>query len=224
MKIALWGDSLTEGRPGVSFSSLLEQRMPENSFTNYGKPGDTLISMYKRMEKEKIDFEYDITFIWIGVNDLYSNVLGVKQHPVVRSHTEFRHFYEKVIETALTWSKKVITVSPALIGERVGNQWNRELKELSNLIKDISSKYTEVTFLDLHQTFANEVRNKNCSDYISIKPMKVLIDVLFMRKRFQVDKAAQKRGLHLTLDGVHLNSKGADIVANLYEKLLKEIV
>ncbi|WP_246521645.1 MULTISPECIES: hypothetical protein [Ornithinibacillus] len=37
MKVGLIGDSLTEGRPGVSFITILEGKHPSISFANLGK-------------------------------------------------------------------------------------------------------------------------------------------------------------------------------------------
>lgn len=44
MKIALFGDSLTEGRPGVSYFNILKKKFPNITFVNLGKPGETVKS------------------------------------------------------------------------------------------------------------------------------------------------------------------------------------
>src|SRR5690625_7743625 len=69
MKIALIGDSLTEGRPGVSFFNILKEKFPNITFINLGKPGETVKSLHTRLLKTKLDIDYDLTFLWIGVND-----------------------------------------------------------------------------------------------------------------------------------------------------------
>lgn len=51
--------------------------------------------------------------------------------------------------------------------------------------------------------------------------MRVLLDVLFYKNPLRIDKLSQKRGLHVTLDGVHLNSKGANIVAQQYSSIIE---
>jgi hypothetical protein len=43
--------------------------------------------------------------------------------------------------------------------------------------------------------------------------MRVMKDVLLYKKPSRIDALSEKRGLHFTLDGIHLNSKGAQIVA-----------
>ncbi|WP_257348423.1 hypothetical protein [Pseudalkalibacillus decolorationis] len=38
MKIGLIGDSLTEGRPGVSFFKMLDNKLKDDTLVNLGKP------------------------------------------------------------------------------------------------------------------------------------------------------------------------------------------
>jgi hypothetical protein len=49
MNIALYGDSLTEGRAGVSYINLLQPLLPGHELLNYGRGGDTVISLYHRI-------------------------------------------------------------------------------------------------------------------------------------------------------------------------------
>ena len=51
MKVGLIGDSLTEGRPGVSFYNVLKLQYPHISFDNLGNPGETIKSLFTRLEK-----------------------------------------------------------------------------------------------------------------------------------------------------------------------------
>ncbi len=54
MKIAFFGDSLTEGFSGMAYFSLLQQRFPKFELFNYGKGGDTVISLLKRIESTAV--------------------------------------------------------------------------------------------------------------------------------------------------------------------------
>lgn len=47
--IAFFGDSLTEGSPGVSYFDILKDKLPNENLLNFGKGGDTVISLYKRI-------------------------------------------------------------------------------------------------------------------------------------------------------------------------------
>ncbi|MFT4416771.1 SGNH/GDSL hydrolase family protein [Fredinandcohnia humi] len=218
MKVALWGDSLTDGKPGVAFVNVLKERLPDIQFVNYGKPGDTLKSMYKRLYEEKVETRYDMVFIWIGVNDIYSKALGVKQHPVVRDEQEFKDYYQKVIELAQNWTSKIIIVTPAIIGEQPENQWNKELGRFVSIMKELPLLFSNVILLDIHKLFVDVLKDQASSNYITLKPLKVIGDVLFIKKPEKVEKKSKSRGLILTLDGVHLNGKGANLVAKYYEE------
>ncbi|MEJ2664475.1 MAG: hypothetical protein P8107_10610, partial [Spirochaetia bacterium] len=64
--IAFFGDSLTEGFPGVSFFKLLKEKLPGHILKNFGKGGDTVIGLYRRIRKLNIAAPFDISFLWIG--------------------------------------------------------------------------------------------------------------------------------------------------------------
>ena len=224
MEIALIGDSLTEGRPGVSFSNILKEMFPEMTFINLGKPGESVKSLYTRLMKEKLEMGYDLSFLWIGVNDVYSKLLSVQAQPVAKDLDEFEEYYVKVLELIIESSKKVIAVTPAIVGENTNNATNNEVKKLNVLIESIASKYENVSFLDMQSVFFNHLSKISASDYINTKVMRVMMDVLLYKKAQKVDKIAKERGLHLTLDGIHLNSTGAQIVADCYAAKIKDLI
>ncbi len=216
MKIALIGDSLTEGRPGVSFSNILKEKFPEITFVNLGKPGESVKSLYNRLVKERLEADYNLSFLWIGVNDVYSKLLSVQAQPVAKNLDEFEDYYDKVLELIIGSSKKVIAVTPAIVGENTSNETNNEIKELNGLIHSIASKYENVSFLNMQSLFFHHLSKVNTSDYMNTKVMRVMMDVLLYKKAAKVDKISKERGLLLTLDGIHLNSAGAQIVADSY--------
>ena len=224
MKIALIGDSLTEGRPGVSFYNILKEEFPNITFVNLGKSGETVKSLYMRLLETKLEQDYDLTFLWIGVNDVYSKLLSVQAQPVTQNLDEFKDYYEKVLEFIIGTSKKVVTVSLSIVGENTENTHNNEIKELNALLQNITRNYSNVSFLDIHPVFLNHLSNLNCSNYISTKVMRVIVDVLFYKKPSRVDKISKERGLHLTMDGIHLNSAGAEIVAGMYASEIKRSI
>lgn len=220
MKIALIGDSLTEGRPGVSFASRLKERFPKDSFINLGKPGETVKSLHSRLTKTGIENDYDVAFLWIGTNDVYSKLLTVQAQPVVENLEEFKQIYQQVVDIVISSSKKVVAVSPAIVGEDITNPSNKEIKELATLIKSISEN-EQIHYLDLQAVFEKELADANSSDYISTNPLRVMFDVFFNKNESKIDRLSTKRGLKLTLDGIHLNSAGAKIVTDEYAQMIR---
>ncbi|WP_144703032.1 SGNH/GDSL hydrolase family protein [Fictibacillus phosphorivorans] len=221
MRIGLIGDSLTEGRPGVSFFKLLQKQYPHMTFVNLGKPGESVKSLHSRLTKKKLE-TFDLAFLWIGVNDVYSKLLSVQAQPVAEDHEEFKAYYQKILECVISSSKVVITVTPAIVGEDLNNVSNQEIKQLNTLITSIAHKHTNVSILNLHTVFENHLSSIKSSDYISTKVLTVMKDVLFYKKTSRIDQLSKKRGLHLTLDGIHLNSKGAQIVADEYAAIIDQ--
>ncbi|WP_416730610.1 SGNH/GDSL hydrolase family protein [Fictibacillus sp. JL2B1089] len=221
MRIGLIGDSLTEGRPGVSFFILLQKQYPHMTFVNLGKPGESVKSLHSRLTKKKLE-TFDLAFLWIGVNDVYSKLLSVQAQPVAEDHEEFKAYYQKNLECVLSSSKVVITVTPAIVGEDLNNVSNQEIKQLNTLITSIAHKHRNVSILNLHTVFENHLSSIKSSDYISTKVLTVIKDVLFYKKTSRIDQLSKKRGLHLTLDGIHLNSKGAQIVADEYAAIIDQ--
>ena len=223
MKIALIGDSLTEGRPGVSFANMLKERFPNDSFVNLGKPGETVKSLHSRLTKTGVDDDFDVAYLWIGTNDVYSKLLSVKAQPVVENHEEFKQVYQQVLEIVISSSKKVVAVSPALVGEHIENPSNKEIKELSTLIKSLSEN-KHIHYMDLHAVFERALASGNSSGYISTNPFRVMFDVFFYKNEARIDQLSTKRGLQLTLDGIHLNSEGAKIVADEYAHMMTNAI
>ena len=81
MNIIFFGDSLTEGIPGVSYYNILKEKLPQHNLGNCGKGGDTVISLLRRIKKMNISQTYDIAFLWIGTNDVLVHVS--KKFPLI---------------------------------------------------------------------------------------------------------------------------------------------
>lgn len=224
MKIGLIGDSLTEGRPGVSFVNILKQKYPSYTLLNFGKPGETVKSLHTRLSRTKLDSNFDLIFLWIGANDVYSKLLKVQAQPIVEDHREFSDYFSKILNMVIPFSKYVVVVSPAIVGENLKNQSNYELKDLSSIIENISNQYLNVSFLDIQSVFEKRLANVHSSDYISTSVMTVMKDVFFYKNPIRIDRLSSKRGLHLTLDGVHLNSNGALCVADEYASMIDQLL
>lgn len=224
MKVGLVGDSLTEGRPGVSFAKILQKQYPHITFDNLGKPGETVKSLHERLSKTPITSDYDLIFLWIGVNDVYSKLLSVQAQPVSKDIEEFRDVFQKVVDIVVHSSKQVVTVSAALAGENLNNKPTNDIKDLNEAIQSISSNYSQVHFLDLHTLFKKQLGQVASSDYLNTNVMRVMIDAIFIKDPKRIDRLSMKRGLHFTLDGIHFNSKGAKLVAEEYAMLIDRLL
>jgi lysophospholipase L1-like esterase len=227
-RIAFFGDSLTEGFPGASYFEILKKRLPNCNLLNYGKGGDTVISLYQRLKSSQPNEPVDIAFLWVGVNDVFVKISSsypiikiLKKQPWVREHEKFEHYYHLILEILCQGAKRIITVPPLFMGEDINNSWNKEIAELSGIIEKASASYENVEYLDLRKIIFPKLKDKKVSEYLPESATRVALDVILLKQKEQYDKKSSERGLLFTLDGVHLNSRGAEIVANIFLELIK---
>jgi lysophospholipase L1-like esterase len=230
MRIGFFGDSLTSGVPGSSYVAILRERFPEDTLLNFGKPNDSVVSLYRRISAMQLDKPLDAAFLWIGVNDVsrtdrwsyraFHTLLAQRR---ARDMDEFRACHRATLKLLCEVSGRVIVVPPALKGENPENHWNRRLAELARSIESITADYDRAEFLDLRAAFARELVAMPGSDHLPRNPLRVLLDALTLRTDGQIDAKATERGLHLTLDGVHLNSAGARLVAEEFRRVIESL-
>ena len=223
MKVAFFGDSLTEGFPGVAYFSLLKKIFPDFELFNYGKGGDTVISLLKRLEKLTFPEPFDIAFLWVGVNDVfvktswtYPIIKTLRRQPWAKNRETFGICYRKLLHFLLPKAERLFTVSPLLIGEDLNNPWNRELEELSRIIAELSHEHESCIHIDLREVFISRIDSKSVSPYVPKSFLRILRDATAFKTAEAIAEEASRRGLFLTLDGVHLNGAGAALVAEAF--------
>jgi len=235
-KIAFWGDSLTEGKPGAAFLEILQAVQQNHTIENYGKGGDTILSLYKRVEKlhrsRPEQLEADIIFIWIGVNDIlpklsgfYAPIKMAVRQPWTRNDIEFASYYRRVVEILHPRCRQLWVIAPLFIGEDLKNRWNGHLNRQGQVIDELAYTFTHTDFFDIRQPFVErltslEQASMPISPYLPVKFFSTAVDFLFYRTAGKADRRAEKRGLHFTMDGVHFNSTGAHIVADEFLRLI----
>jgi len=229
MDIIFFGDSLTEGVPGVSYLNILREKLPQHNLINCGKGGDTVISLLKRIRKMKKPKTYDIAFIWVGVNDIlvhvslkYPIIKEALHQPWVKNVKEFIDCYFELLNTVSAYAKKTFTVSPLFIGEDINNKWNKQLEEISAEIELLSMKFKNVDYIDLRKEFFSELVSKETSPFIVNRSIRDFIIAGLLKNLNYIEEKTKKRGLYYTFDGVHFNSLGAEIVANKFLRYIED--
>ena len=221
MKIVVIGDSLTWGKPGAGYVHILERKLPGDAVINLGKGGDSTAGLLHRIKEGCLPQNIDILVLEIGTNDVFVDVSPA--YPLVRTMlgqpwAKDRHAFEALYQEVLAQShqkaKRIIAVPPLLIGEDPESKWNRELGVREKIIRELTSGYENIVCLDVRKLFIDTLKDVNPSHYIVRNPFTVLCDGLFLKDVDAVDNKAKRRGLHYTLDGVHLNSRGAHLLAD----------
>jgi len=227
MRIAFFGDSLTSGTPGSSYVAILRDRFPDDTLLNFGKANDTVVSLVRRISAIRFDEPLDVAFLWIGVNDVprtdrwaYRAFHTLLMQRRARDRSEFEACFRATLDFLGAQSTRIVVAPPVLKGEDLGNSTNQRLSDLAGSIKEITAECERAEFLDLRAAFARELLARPGCEGVLRNPFHVLLDVLTLRTDLQIDAKAAERGLRLTLDGVHLNSAGAMLVAGEFAAVI----
>jgi len=227
MRIAFIGDSLTAGKPGSSYFAILRARLAGQTLVNLGRGNDTVVSLYRRLTRLRLGEPFDIAFLWIGVNDValgsrwtFQAVGLLKRQPSARDRDEFRAYYQATLDLLRRHAHRVVAVSMALKGEDVNSSCNRELEALSKVIQESASRGERTEYLDVRTAFIERLAGKRISNYLPRNVIQVALDALTLRSDEQIDRKSAERGLDLTLDGIHLNSAGAQLVAETFLQII----
>jgi lysophospholipase L1-like esterase len=229
LRIAFVGDSLTAGLPGASFLAVLRAKLPGHTLINLGRGNDTVVSLYRRLARHGGSDRFDMAFLWIGVNDVTANeswsfrlMNALRSQPRSNSLREFRANYQAILELLRSRAERVVAVSPLLKGEDLDSEWNRRLAELTHEIESLAAQSRSTAFLDLRPRVLAALSNRRTASYLPNNVFRVALDILTLRGTPQIDRVSAQRGLYLTLDGVHLNSQGARLVADAFLEVITQ--
>ncbi len=219
MKILFLGDSITEGVPGVSFIPMIQDNFSSIDLVNRGVGGDTVSSLLSRVKKMNDLSSFDQIVLFIGVNDvfgkltiIYKILKTLMKKRWAKNISTFKNQYNDLIAFIMNENKKIIIIPPLLIGEDINNKCNTELLVLTTIIYNITME-NNLTYLALDSEFKDYLKDKQISNYLPIKISELLKDVKRLTTLQLIDQKSKDRGLHLTLDGVHINSNGAKIIS-----------
>jgi lysophospholipase L1-like esterase len=220
MKIACYGDSLTRGFPGVSYIQRMRRMAPEHTILNYGRGGDTVLSLLYRIDRRDLVRPVDAAVLWVGVNDVLLRLspLGSLSRRIMgqspaQNEDVFRCCYAALLTLIAPHTPRLIAVLPLCIGEDLHNPWNQTLAGLGAIVKEEAERFANTHILDLRPAAAGILRGKPVAPYKPKDLLHMILDLFTLTTDAAVDRAAAKRGLHLTLDGVHLNTTGARLAA-----------
>jgi lysophospholipase L1-like esterase len=228
MRIAFVGDSLTAGVPGSSYLAVLHQRLPGHTLVNLGWPNDTVISLHRRMTQLRFVEPFDLAFLWVGINDVGKHASWfhgaysvLRRRRRARHLDEFRACYRDTLAHLGRAAGRVVAVAPLFKGEDLGSTLNCQVAVFAQAVEELPREDGQAEFLDLRPAFAARLAGRPISGYLPRDPLNVIWDALTLRTDAQVDRRSRQRGLHLTLDGLHLNSAGAEMVAEALEEVIR---
>lgn len=234
------GDSLTEGVYGANYVERVaagladgEGRL-EGRFVNAGRSGETVASLLQWVERLIEGHRPTWLILAVGCNDVWlpwlsDHSLGwrlwlgyrrlrTRQEPT-RDLDQFAAAYRAVIDRAQQAGVRVLACTTSPVGEQLSSGINGRVARLNGAIKHVAAD-RRVPVADVWQAFVEELALlPERSSYVSAEWLFAWLD----RRRYRgsgADAMAERRRLHLTFDGVHLNSRGADLWATVILRAL----
>lgn len=206
MTIVTFGDSTTAPRGRLKvYTDCLAEKFPENTFINAGIPGNTTEMGRRRFEKDVLEKKPDLVIIQFGIND--STVDVYKKTPATKSRVSKKRYEENLkffIEKLKEKGVKVILMTPNRLC------WTPKLKELYG--KPPYDPNNPDGFNVMLDQYVDIVRRVAKEENVP------LVDVNAEYARLVKDGNMTVKSL--LLDGMHPNTKGQKLVADLLTKHL----
>ena len=133
---------------------------------------------------------------------------------IAADREEFLGTYAEIL--AKTGPAPVLVISIPCIGEDLKNEPNRIVDHYNRGLRELCTRFGK-TFIDFNSRQKEIIRGAGLRDpgFISKNSGRMVADIIVTRNPAGADKLSEKRNLMVTMDGVHLNSRGARILADM---------
>ncbi len=231
--IVCLGDSLTRGLVSASFVDMLEQRLGEQQLRliNSGVNGDLAYNVLRRLG-DVIDLQPDGVILMIGTNDIVaalkrSNTLISRVSKWLPRNPSLDWYQANVLEIVrrlkLETNAKIALASPPIIGEHLNSHSNKTARIYVDFLKQ-TARINGLAYLPVYERMAEYLRStgqhagKPHKSRILMTAELTLRHIILKESYVSISRRA---GFILLTDGLHLNEKGAALVADVMEEYLR---
>ncbi|MBZ4192105.1 SGNH/GDSL hydrolase family protein [Niabella sp. 3A5MI-3] len=199
-KVIFFGDSITQqgAAPGgyitrIDSMSKVEHLADQFEFVGKGIGGNKVYDLFLRFQPDVLDQKPDIVLVYVGINDVWHKTSS----GTGTDFDKFGKFYDAIISTLKKQGIQPVVCTPSVIGERndFSNQQDGDLNQYAKWIREYAAK-NEVPLVDLRKIFLDYLQQNNPEN--------------------------NEKGI-LTVDRVHLNAKGNQLVADAMWKVIKTL-
>ncbi|MEV8319310.1 GDSL-type esterase/lipase family protein [Streptomyces sp. NPDC059900] len=231
-RVACLGDSLTRAQLSVDYLDLLKQRHPPGDvrFARFGANGDFAYNLLRRLDTVVAD-PPDVITVLIGTNDARASLAGYrleqamkrKQLPERPSAGWFQQCLGAVVERLRTQTDASIALlSLPVLGQQLDAAAAHASQAYSRMIAEVAAAHG-TAYLPLHERQVEELRQADpppipYQDPTPRASVGVLVRHAVLRR--SLDTISRRRGLVLTTDHIHQNSRGAALVAEVIDTFL----
>ncbi|CAL9603724.1 GDSL-type esterase/lipase family protein [Streptomyces sp. R1] len=228
-RVACLGDSLTRAQISADYLDLLERRHAPGDvrLARFGANGDFTHNLLQRLDAVVGD-PPDVITVLIGTNDARASLAG---YPVERAMKRKRlprrpsaGWFQQCLGAVVTRLRAetdatIGLLSLPVLGQQIDGAAAQASQAYSRMIAEVAATH-EVAYLPLHERQIEELRRADPSPipYRAPTPaagLGVLLQHAVLRR--SLDTVSRRRGLVLTTDHVHQNSRGAALIAEVID-------
>ncbi|MER6946445.1 GDSL-type esterase/lipase family protein [Nonomuraea sp. NPDC000554] len=231
-RIVCVGDSITRGQVSVDYVELLRGRFRDRpyAFVNHGVNYDLAYNVSRRLDRIVAEDPHHV-IVLVGTNDANAT-LGeanrrlltlIRRLPVRPSAQWYADNLAAILQglERRTYAR-VAVLSLPVIGEDLESVPLRRAGEYSAIAQEVAAAHN-ADYLPLHERQVEDLRTSGHRPGTRYRPGMMLSSTAstqhFVLRR-SLDEIAERRGLRLTTDTVHQNSRGAGMIADLIEQHL----
>jgi acyl-CoA thioesterase I len=217
------GDSITNATFSSDYLSILRRRLKGQhyEFVNAGQLGDTSENLLKRINKDVLSRNPNFITILIGANDARKDT-DLKQ--ALEAYR--RNIEEIILKIKNTTNVPVALISLTPLGENPNSEKNKAVKQYNAILKDIAAKQ-RLGYLPLFERLIQILLSKIPADTSAFKLslatalIKSAFQKYLLRKDW--DAISAGNGYSILTDGIHINDKAGNILADLIQQWLTHI-
>lgn len=225
------GASIVRGRASVDFVQMLRERLPERTFVNAGVNGNTVWEVLQRVD-EVLACEPSDVMILVGTNDILATLApdggeklrDGKHLPTVPSVHDYRTNLDAAVARLQVAGCRVALASLPPLGQDLEALANHRVREFNEAVVEVALR-RGATYLPVYEPIAHELMSSGAADGPEWTGtwgpgVESLTRHFLLGQSY--DEIAQMRGRVFSPDDVHLDSRGASIIADAVEAFVRE--
>ena len=227
------GNSITHGRVSYNYVNILSDLLSDHGyhFTNAGINGNLAYNVVKRLDAI-IKCDPDYVTVLIGTNDANASLSKKNSSRYMKDmalpEIPNAEFFRKNVKELISQLKrrtnaKIAILSLPPIGEDINHIAYQRTKVYSGIILDVAQE-NNVDYLPLHENITEYLLAEDHHPRLSYDNgfRRIMIKGIFSHFLLgsSFDKIATKNGFLIVTDFLHLNHRGAKMVADLIKNWL----
>ncbi|HLL52747.1 MAG TPA: SGNH/GDSL hydrolase family protein, partial [Myxococcaceae bacterium] len=231
--LACLGDSITHGRASFSWVDLLAERVgPRGAqVINAGLTSDLAYSARQRLP-EVIACEPDAVVVLVGTHDVLATTSlerearyrKTKQLPPVQLTREWyrEHLNGIVTDLRQRTRARIALCSLPMLGEKLDSPINQRVREYNEVVREVAREHV-LMYLPVHEDLTRFLEKERGAAGRDLGDsgwplVKTLLQHYLLRMDW--NRVADANGYFLCTDGIHLNRRAGERIADLVQAFL----